>query len=276
MCQSIKDKVINHLVSYYFLIDNFDKNLINNNVATRINKGTHYGLRLFKKYYNYYKNNYNTFYILKFDIKKYFYNIDHDIVKKIIRNKIKDKKALKLIDAIIDSTDEDYVNRSILKLKEKYNLELPIYKKGKGLPIGNMTSQVIACIYLDELDKYIVNNLKIKGYIRYMDDGVLFSKDKEYLKYCLSEIERIVGIYKLELNSKTKIYKSCEEVEFIGFRFFTKNNKIIMKVNYKTKKKFKRNINEKNKSSYLGHLSYGNCKSLIRSVVGGDNEEKIK
>jgi len=209
MCQSIKDKVINHLVSYYFLIDNFDKNLINNNVATRINKGTHYGLRLFKKYYNYYKNNYNTFYILKFDIKKYFYNIDHDIVKKIIRNKIKDKKALKLIDAIIDSTDEDYINRSILKLKEKYDIKLPLYKKGKGLPIGNMTSQIIACIYLDELDKYIVNNLKIKGYIRYMDDGVVFHQDKVYLKYCLKEIEKIVSKYKLELNSKTKIYKSC-------------------------------------------------------------------
>ena len=99
-----------------------------------------------------------------------------------------------------------------------------------------MTSQIMACIYLDELDRYKVNNLKIKGYIRYMDDGVVFHQDKVYLKYCLSEIERIVSIYKLELNSKTKIYKSCEEIEFIGFRFITKNNKIIMKVNNKTKK----------------------------------------
>jgi len=132
MCQSIKDKVINHLVSYYFLIDNFDKNLINNNVATRINKGTQFGLRLFKKYYNYYKNNFKTFYVSKFDIKKYFYNIDHDIVKKLIRNKIKDKKVLKLIEKIIDSTDEDYVNKEIFKLKDKYNVELSIYKKGKG------------------------------------------------------------------------------------------------------------------------------------------------
>ena len=139
-----------------------------------------------------------------------------------------------------------------------------------------MTSQIITCIYLDELDKYIIKNIKIKGYIRYMDDGVVFHQDKEYLKYCLSEIEKIVKKYKLEINSKTKIYKSCEEVEFIGFRIFTKNNKIIMKINNKTKKKFKRNINDKNISSYLGHLSYGNCKSLIRSVVGGNDEEKSK
>lgn len=139
-----------------------------------------------------------------------------------------------------------------------------------------MTSQVIACIYLDELDKYIVNNLKIRGYVRYMDDGILFHQYKEYLKYCLKEIERIVGKYKLELNRKTKIYKSNEEIEFIGFRFLTKNNKIIMKVNNKTKKNFKRNINDKNKSSYLGHLSYGDCKSLIRSVVGGYDEKSVK
>jgi len=139
-----------------------------------------------------------------------------------------------------------------------------------------MTSQVVACIYLDELDKYIVNNLKIKGYIRYMDDGVLIHQDKEYLKYCLKEIEKIISKYKLELNTKTKIYKSTEEIEFIGFRCFTKNNKIIMKVNNKTKKIFKKNINDKNKSSYLGHLNYGNCKSLIRSVLEVQNEEKIR
>ena len=72
MCQSIKDKLINHLVSKYFLIDIFDKTLIDSNVATRKGKGTHYGIKLFKKYYNYYKNNYNNFYILKFDISKYF------------------------------------------------------------------------------------------------------------------------------------------------------------------------------------------------------------
>ena len=158
---------------------------------------------------------------------------------------------------------------------DKYNIYIPIYKKGKGVPIGNMSSQVIAIIYLNELDHYIKEKLHIKHYIRYMDDGVLLCKDKEYLRYYLERIKEVVYKYKLELNQKTKIYSSHEEIEFIGFRFFTKNDKIIMKVNNKTKRKFKNNINDNNKSSYIGHLNYGNCKSLVNSVLGGfENDEK--
>ena len=75
------------------------------------------------------------------------------------------------------------------------------------------------------------------------------------------------------LNHKTKIYSSCEQIEFIGFRFFIKNNRIIMKVNNKTKMRFKKNINENNKSSYLGHFRHGDCTSLIKSVLGGVENE---
>ena len=215
MSQNIEDKIINHLIAKYFLIDIFDKTLINENCATRVGRGTHYALNLFKKYYNNYKNKYEKFYILKFDISKYFYNIDHDIVKELIKNKIKDKKALNLIYKIIDSTDEDYVNKKVLELKQKEikrikNLNInnkekkieeiksiPDIKKGKSLSIGNMVSQVIATFYLNELDHYIKEKLNIKHYIRYQDDGVLFSNDKEYLKYCLKEIESILNKYKL-------------------------------------------------------------------------------
>lgn len=266
MSQNITDKVINHLVAKYFLIDTFDKGLYYGNVATRKNKGTHYGLRLFKKYYNYYRNKYKEFYILKFDISKYFYNIDHNIVKDIIRSKIKDKDVLNILFKIIDSTDEEYINKKLLYLKEKYNIELPIYKKGKGLPIGNMTSQIVACFYLAELDRFVVTGLGINCYIRYMDDGVLFCSNKEYLKVCLKKIEKVLDKYKLNLNPKTKIYSSYEEIEFLGFRFIN-NKKIIMKVNNKTKKKFKYNINYNNISSYLGHLSYGTCNGLISHVI---------
>lgn len=287
MSQEIKDKIINHLVANYFLINYFDKTLINENTATRIGKGTHYALRLFKKYYNNYKNNNDTFYVLKFDISKYFYNIDHDIIKEIIRRKIKDKSVLNIINSIIDSTDLDYVNNRINDLKNieidrinKLNISnkekkieeiksLPIYKKGKGLPIGNMTSQILACIYLDELDKYIKSVLKVP-YIRYMDDGVLFSNNKDYLNNCLKEINKIICKYKLVLNKKTRIYSSKEEIEFLGFRFIN-DNKIIMKLSNKTKKNFKRkmkNIDKYNNKrniikSYEGHLSYGSCNNLF-------------
>ena len=263
MSQSIKDKIINHLVAKYFLIDVFDKTLINQNVATRVGRGTHYGLKLFKSYLNSYKNKYKKFYVLKFDIKKYFFNIDHNIVMNLIENKIKDKKVLNIISNIIDSTNEEYVNNKIDKLGNN----LPIYKIGKGLPIGNMTSQIIATFYLDELDHYIKYNLKIKCYVRYMDDGVLIHQDKIYLQYCLNKIKKIIVKYKLELNHKVKIYTSDEEIEFLGFRFILKE-KIIMKVTNKTKKRFKCKCNNSNETlqSYLGYLKYGSCKGLINSV----------
>ena len=266
MSQSIKDKIVNHLVARYFLINIFENTLIEENIATRKNKGTHYGLKLFKKYLNIVKNNYNNFYILKFDISKYFYNIDHDIVKELIRNKIKDKKVINIIEKIIDSTDCDYINKKIINLNN-YNEEITLYKKGKGCPIGNMTSQIIGILYLNELDHYIKEKLKIKYYIRYMDDGILIHEDKDYLKYCLKEIEKIVNKYKLELNRKTKIYKSSEGIEFLGFRFIIKNNKLIMKVKNNTKKNFKKRINKININSYIGHLKHGDCKSLIYSVT---------
>lgn len=289
MSQNIKDKIVNHLVSHYFLVYTFDKKLINENTATRVGKGTHYALRLFKKYYNYYKTKYSKFYILKIDISKYFYNINHDIVKNIIKKYIKDKNCLNILERIIDSTDEEYVNDKINELKNNEinriinsNLkdkevkireinELPLYEKGKGFPIGNMSSQIIATFYLNEIDHYIKEILNIYGYVRYMDDLVLFNKDKEYLKYCLNEVEKLLNKYKLKLNKKSKIYSCNELVEFLGFRFINKD-KIIMKVSNKTKKKFKRKIKLKYvnfdkyrsvRNSYIGHLSYGSCGSLM-------------
>ena len=147
MSQEIEDKIINHLVAKYFLIDVFDKTMSDRNCATRIGKGTHYALRLFKQDYNYFLNKHKKFYILKLDISKYFYNLDHEVIKELVRKKIKDKNVLKIIDAIIDSTNSEYINQEIIVLKngerkrilksnmkdKKNRLEeidrLPLYKK---------------------------------------------------------------------------------------------------------------------------------------------------
>ena len=300
MSLNIIDKIINHLVCEYLLVDIFDNSLIDTNVATRVNKGTHYGYKKLVKYLN--KNIRKKLYILKFDISKYFFNINHDIVKKIIRTKIKDKNALNILDSIIDSTDTNYINEEINKLKKKEInrinnsnsgdkdklikdiMDIPLYKKGTGFAIGNPVSQAIAIIFLSYLDHYIKEKLIIPFYCRYCDDGVLISEDKEYLKYCLKEITRIINKYKLELNmKKTRIYSIDNGFEFIGFRFIRKNNKLLIKVKNQTKRKFKRKLKVLNKLyingninydtfnqvkvSYLGHLKYGNCNKLIRNSL---------
>ena len=290
MSQNITDKVINHLIAKYFLIDVFDKTLIDFNIATRLNKGTHYGIKLTKKYLNEMKIKYDTFYYLKFDISKYFYNIDHEIVKKLINKKIKDKKVINIINNIIDSTNREYVNNEINNLKNceierinklnisEYEKEIKIkeinnisyYKNGKGLPIGNMTSQILAVTYLNELDHYIKEKLKIKYYIRYMDDGILLHNDKEYLKYCLKEIEKILNLYKLKLNpKKTKINNIKTGIDFLGFRFYIKNDKIILKLRNDCKKRFKKKMKKFDYDvyqSYIGHLKWGNCNGLINFI----------
>ena len=153
-----------------------------------------------------------------------------------------------------------------------------------------MSSQAFAILYLNELDHYIKRILKPLFYLRYMDDGILIAEDKEYLVYCLDEITKIVNKYKLELNSKTKIYKLDNGFKFLGFKYVKKNKKLIIKVKNQTKKKFKRKLkklyklysNDKIsykdiiqiKASYLGHLKYGNTKNLINRTLKKYEKDK--
>ncbi len=292
LSQSIEDKIINHLIAKYILVRVFESKYIDSMCATRINRGTSYAIKLMKKYINEIKINHSNFYILKIDIKKYFYNIDHNILKEIIRKNIKDKEALNVLDIVIDSTNEPYINERIIYLKEnrikslkdnlaiKETLELPLYIKDKGCGIGDMTSQAFGLIYLMEICHYIKEELHIKYFINFMDDFVLLHEDKTYLKECLNKIkEKITNEYKLTLNDKTRIYSIKEGVEFLGFRFVLNNNKLILKLRNKTKTKFKKNIKilkELKKHQYIddrkynailaslkGHMKSGDCRNLF-------------
>ena len=153
MSEKLNDKIVNHLISNYVLIPLIEPLLIDSNVATRKNKGTAYGFNLLKKYINKLKENYNNIYVLKIDIKKYFFNIDHEILLNKLKLIIKDKDLYNLISNIIKSSDGKYVNEDIIKAKNniankgnnlKSILKLPLYKQGKGLPIGNLSSQILA------------------------------------------------------------------------------------------------------------------------------------
>ncbi len=281
MSQNIKDKIVNHVIGN-LLIEALDASLIETNIATRKNKGTHYGIKYLKKYLNEMNG---EIYALKFDISKYFYNINHDILKDEVKKKIKDKDFLDILFKIIDSTDYN-VNDRIEKIKnieiKKLNninkineiKRIPIYRKGYGLPIGNLTSQILAIFYLNKLDHYIKENLKVR-YIRYMDDGLLLSNDKKYLKYCLERIKNILDEYDLKLNNKTKIININKEgIDFLGFRFYI-NNKLYMKVRNDCKRRYKRKLklirsNKLNNKfiipSYKGHFKWGNCFNLLKTL----------
>lgn len=299
MSQSITDKIINHLVSVYILEYVFDRLLIDNNIATRVGKGTHYGINMLKSYLNLHIN--EDLYILKFDIKKYFFNISHDILKRIIRDNIKDNDAINIIDSIIDSTNNIYINEKINELKEKEIKkiklsnnkdknklikeinDIPLCKHGYSLSLGCVSSQVFAIIFLYKIDNYIKRVLKPGIYIRYMDDGILVSNSKEYLKYCLKEIKKLMDTYELELNSKTRIYSIDDGFDFLGFRFVRRNGKLCVRVKNQTKRRFKRkmknlyklyfdnkvslDIVNQVKYSYIGHLRYGDTYNLVDNTL---------
>ncbi|MEG1506833.1 MAG: RNA-directed DNA polymerase [Bacilli bacterium] len=263
MAQPLYDKTINHFVARNILEPKLTKYLSDKNTATRKGMGTSYAINLLKDYIELNKK-YEKFYFLKLDIKKYFFNIDHAVLKSLIINDL-DTDEYKLMCSIIDSTNKEYVNKVIEEYNKKYK-DLPYYKQGKGLPIGNMTSQFLATFYLHKLHHYIINNLKIKHMIVYMDDYILIHPDKEYLKYCLSEIEEILkNEYKLELNvKKTHIKSSTEGVSFLGYTFKVINKKTIIKMNTSVKRNIAKQIK---KDKYLYKNDKISLGSLFTSIM---------
>ena len=270
MSLNIKDKIINHYVTRYILISKLDKYLDIRNCATRKNMGYDYAIKLLLKYLEENKK-YGRFYILRIDISKYFYNIDHKVLKESFINKL-DNNEYKIVCNIIDSTNNNYINKEIINLKNKLLKQdrkrkeeidnLSIYEYGKGLPIGNMTSQFLSIFYLYKLDHYIINNLKLKYMVRYMDDYVIISSNKEYLKYSLNIIKDKLEIeYKLSINKKkTMILYSYHGFDFLGYRFRV-NNKIIINIKSDNKKRRNNNIKKINflyKNKLISYKRYFN------------------
>lgn len=243
--QSIYDKVINHYVTRFVLMPKFDRYLSNRNCATRKNMGTSYAIKLLKNDIEKYKK-YETFYFMKLDIKKFFYTLDHEVIINLLKNKLNEDE-LNLISNILNSTNKPYVNKVIEKFENRLNIELPKYKYGKGLPIGNMTSQYLAILYLAKLHHFITNDLHLK-FVNYMDDYIIIHQDKNYLKYCLKVIEeKLIKEYKLELNkNKTMIVNASNGMTFLGYTFKVKSKKTIIKLSNNTRRNIKKGIKRSN------------------------------
>ena len=262
MSQSIYDKTINHYITRTVLEPKLSKYLCNNNVATRKHMGTSYGIELLKKFIEQNKK-YDKFYFLKLDIKKFFYNIDHEVLKSLIRKDLDDEEFL-VISRIIDSTNREYINKTINKLDS----ELPEYKYGKGLPIGNLSSQFLAIFYLSRLHHYIIHDLHIKHLVVYMDDYILIHPDKDYLKKVLKTIEnKLKNQYKLEINkNKTYIKSSSEGIVFLGYHFKVINKKTYITLASDVKRKIRKNIKTTKYLITNNKISFKSAFSSINTI----------
>ena len=283
MSDTIYDKIVNYLVAYRILIPALSPSLIDQNVATREGMGASKAYYYFEKYASSLKNVSSVF-VLKVDIKKYFYNINHSVLLNLLKRYIKNEVVLRKIIMIISQTNNEYVNKTInylknsiiddlnyksISLKEKNELikkikEIPFYENGKGLSIGNVCSQILAVFYLNEFDHYVKEKLKCKYYIRYMDDIIILSNDKQFLKKVFKLIEIKLSKYDLMVNPKSNIYKLNNSFTFLGRTYYIRNDKllfscrsvtykgIVKKLNYLRNNDFEKYY--QSKISYRGYL----------------------
>ena len=195
---------------------------------------------------------YDNFYVLKLDISKYFYSISHEVLKSMLKKDLNEWEY-DYISKVIDSTDEDYIKSCIDDLGMA---DLPTYKKGYGLGIGNMTSQFLSIYYLSSLDHYIIHDLHLSKMIRYMDDYVILHENKEYLKECLVKIkDKLTNTYKLNCNiKKTNITSIKEGFTFLGYFYKVENKKTIIHLRGESKRKVYKTLNHwqkiKNKTNF--------------------------
>ncbi len=200
-----RDRIVHHAICN--VIESiFDKTFIYNSCANRKNKGNLFATKRFEKFRRKVTDNFSSYgYCLKADIKHYFHEINHNILINLIGRKIKDEKVIWLIKRVIRETDTQ-VNSS----------------ENKGLPLGNLTSQFFANVYLHELDLFLKHNLKAKHYVRYVDDFIVLHKSKFQLKEWKRRInEFLKERLKLELHSdKSKINFLSKGTDFVGFRNF--------------------------------------------------------
>ncbi|MDQ1281929.1 MAG: RNA-directed polymerase [Patescibacteria group bacterium] len=251
----VRDRVFHHAI-YRKLYPFFDKAFISDSFSCRINKGTHKALDRFEKFSRCESKNYTKqCFVLKCDIQKFFASIDHRRLIEILNKRIIDKDISSLLENIIKS----------FNTKDKIN---------KGLPLGNLTSQLLVNVYMSEFDQFAKHILKVKYYIRYADDFVFINKDKNYLEDVKIKIDLFLK-EKLKLNlhpDKVFIKSIYSGVDFLGWIHFPKYKVLRTATKKRMFRKLKEN-NFKNESvqSYLGLLRYGNTFKIKNKIYYNKN-----
>lgn len=276
MSLDIANRIVDHYIAKYILIPKLDKYLDIRNVASRKNMGMSYGIKLLKKYIELNKK-YNNLYVLKIDISKYFYSIEHNVLKSMLVD-VLDDDEYKLVCGFIDSTNKEYVNLRIDEIKKKLIkksknkkqvqeiLDIPFYNYDKGLTIGNVCSQILSIFYLSRLDFYIIHTLKCKYMVRYCDDIVIFNNDKESLKEIFKKIEDNLNNYQLKINKKKSFIINIKNgFIFCGNYIKLDNNKTIIKRCRSSRNKIKKNIKKREKMYKKGIISFEKYFSSINS-----------
>jgi RNA-directed DNA polymerase len=203
-----RDRVVHHAMCN-IITPILERTFIHDTYANRSGYGTHRALRQFTRFAR------SSHYILQCDIRRYFPSIDHEILKAILRRKIKCPDTLWLIDLIIDNSN---AQEPVLHYFPGDNLLTPLERR-HGLPIGNLTSQFFANVYLSGFDRFIKETLQISKYLRYVDDFALFSNDRAELLAAQDSLTHHLADLRLRLHPiKTQLFATSHGANFVGFR----------------------------------------------------------
>lgn len=257
---SFKDKVVQHCFCDNVLLPRLQEVFITDNYAGQIGKGTLFGMNRLKSHMlEFYSEHGLDGWILKCDITKFFYSIDHEVLKEIVDRYFLEEYSVWLNHLFIDSTESP------------------------GLPLGNQVAQVYALLMLHEMDVLITQRHGIKYYGRYMDDFFLIHHDKEYLKKCLATIESTLERLGLSLNGKTQIVPIRKGIGFLGFHHYvTPEGKYIRKIKGENKRRIRKKIRRwaravksgkmtekkfyEKYGAWKNHALHGNCIKLCHSM----------
>lgn len=284
MAQPFKDRVVQWAI-YQVLNPVFAQSYITDSYACIKERGTHKAVKRLHYWLRQVGKKPEKYYFLKLDISKYFYRIDHDVLMGILKRKIRDDDMIFLLDKIVNSSETNF---GLPPGKSPGEVKRSDRVSEKGMPVGNLSSQMFANLYLNELDQYCKRTLGIHFYVRYMDDVIILHQDKDQLH----EWKRIIDTFlkeklQLDLNEKTCIRPITLGVEFCGYKIWNTH----IKLRKSTALKMKRNLKKLQKeyaagevtveeakqtiSSYLGILKHCDSYSLKRTIFGeyGSSEE---
>lgn len=251
------DRVVHQWYIEEFIKPYFYPRFIRDTYACLDNRGTHKAVLQVQKYMRKIQKKYQRYFVLKCDIRKFFYSIDKDILINIINDRITDKKLIAF-------------TKTILNDGEKI-----------GIPIGNYTSQYFANVYLNELDHYIKDILKIKYYVRYMDDFILLVETKQEARLLKEKInEYIVSKLHLQLNKKSKYFPNTLGIDFCGYRIYETHILLRKRFEKKVRKnvlmwKYLKNNGILNSSkmemswnSCKAHMKHSNSYNFLKKIEG--------
>lgn len=246
---NVCDRLLHHAI-YQILYPYFDQRFSYDSHSCRVSKGTHGAMRRFAGFARKVsKNNTRTVWILKCDIRKFFANIDHAVLKEILSKHISDTDIMWLLAQVIGSFQTKG-------------------KPGVGLPLGNLTSQLLVNVYMDELDQFAKRKLKLGFYVRYADDFIILHKSWDYLVGLIPNISAFLQTkLKLTLHPDKLFIKTLASgVDFLGWVHFPNHRVPRTSTKRRMLRKLKNNPAKESVTSYMGLLKHGNTYKLRKDI----------